>query len=153
MKECPNCKAQVNADTKFCTNCGMPVDSVAPAAPQAPAQPAQTTTTVPQEMKVTVSNTPAQPNKEGLGTASMIIGIISIIFSLGTWLLFPLLITVPLILVGIILGIVNLVKGGKKFAGLILNGVAIVTSIIFAIVIWVLIAALGVLAFMDGPVR
>lgn len=62
---------------------------------------------------------------EGLGTASMIIGIIAILLSF----IFTLL-NLLLSLIGLILGIVNKAQGGKKFSGIVLNALAIVFSIL-----------------------
>ena len=75
---------------------------------------------------------------EGLGTASMVLGIISLvlclIINLGT---------LPLSVTGLILGIVNKAKKGKKISGIILNGIAIVLSII----IFFIMVALGFAIF------
>lgn len=62
---------------------------------------------------------------EGLGTASMVIGIISLVLTF-----FINLATLPLSITGLILGIVNKSKKGKKVSGIILNAVSIVLSII-----------------------
>jgi len=61
---------------------------------------------------------------EGLGTASMIIGIISIVLSFIITV-----ITLPLSITGLVLGIVNKAKGGKKISGIILNAISIFLSI------------------------
>lgn len=67
--------------------------------------------------------------KEKLGTISMIIGIISIVLSI-----FLNILILPLAIIGLVLGIINKVKKGKKFSGIILNTVAIVIPIIILIV-------------------
>lgn len=68
--------------------------------------------------------------KESLGTAAMIIGIISIVLSIFlSALIFPLALT------GLILGIVNKVKGGKKISGIILNTIAIFIITLLTILI------------------
>ncbi len=66
---------------------------------------------------------------EGLGVASMVIGIISLIL---TFILT--VITLPLSLTGLILGIVNKAKGGKKISGIILNAISIFLSIVLIFV-------------------
>ncbi|MBO6195655.1 MAG: zinc-ribbon domain-containing protein [Bacilli bacterium] len=75
---------------------------------------------------------------EGLGTASMVLGIIALvlcfIINIGT---------LPISLTGLILGIVNKAKKGKKISGIILNGIALVLSII----IFLIMIALGVAVF------
>ena len=69
------------------------------------------------------------PKSEGLGTASMVIGIISIVLTLIINIL-----TLPLSLTGLVLGIVNKAKGGKKVSGIVLNAISIVLSILILIV-------------------
>ena len=75
------------------------------------------------------NNMPVPPNstkiKEGLGTASLVIGIIALVLSF----IFSIFI-LPLAIVGLVLGIVNKVKHGKKFAGIILNAISIFTAFI-----------------------
>lgn len=76
--------------------------------------------------------------KEGLGTASLVIGIFAIIFSF----IFTLL-NLILSITGLILGIVNKSKGGKKVAGIVLNAIAIFFSILMFFVY--LIVGVGIL--------
>ena len=73
-------------------------------------------------------------NKEGLATASLIIGIVSIVltFFLG-------LVVIPLIIIGVILGIVNVIIGGKKYACIILNSIAFIFNIIWSFVLMFLL--------------
>lgn len=125
MKECPNCKAKVDQNSKFCTNCGTSLNEVEKK----------------EEVKVeaTAQSTNNAPKGEGLGTASMILGIISLVLSFVTWLVFPIILLVLTILVGLILGIVNLAQGGKKFAGLILNGISIVTGVASFVIVYVFV--------------
>lgn len=66
---------------------------------------------------------------EGLGIASMVIGIISIVLSFLITV-----ITLPLSITGLILGIVNKAKGGKKISGIVLNAISIFLSIILIFV-------------------
>ncbi len=76
--------------------------------------------------------------KEGLGTASLVIGIFAIIFSF----IFTLL-NLILSITGLILGIVNKSKGGKKVSGIVLNAIAIFLSIVMFFVY--LIVGVGIL--------
>lgn len=112
MKYCPKCGEENNNEAKFCKSCGKSLDEVINQA----------------------NNNQINNNKESLGTASIVLGIIALIFALFCFTLFPIFLTIPLSLVGLILGIVNKVKKGKKFAGIILNGVAIFVSILFFII-------------------
>ena len=69
-------------------------------------------------------------NKEGLATTSLIIGIISIVLSF-----FLGVIVIPIIIIGVVIGIVNVVTGGKKYAGIILNSIAFIFNIIWSFVL------------------
>ena len=66
-------------------------------------------------------------NKESLATWSLLLGIIGLILSffLGFLIL-------PLIIIGIVLGIVNVTTGGKKFAGIIVNSIAFIINLIWS---------------------
>ena len=110
MKFCNNCGEKLKSGELYCSNCGKSVEN-----------------------EIVVEN-----KKEGLGTASMIIGIISLILvfiiSLGV---------LPLALVGLILGIVNKTQKGKKVSGIILNTIAMILSfIVFIILIIILMVKL-----------
>lgn len=82
---------------------------------------------------------------EGLGIASLVIGIISLILTLVLTLL-----TLPLSLTGLILGIVNKAKGGRKISGIILNAISIFMSfVLFFIYLFVGIGIMG--AILSDP--
>ena len=105
MKYCPKCGTENNAEAKFCKSCGSSFEG---------------------ESNVSTTNTVNNvPQNEGLGTASMVIGIIALVLSFTCFVIFPLAIVIPLALTGLILGIVNKAKKGKKFSGIILNAVAL----------------------------
>lgn len=108
MIYCSRCGNKNEQNTKYCSKCGNRLEI--------------------NEIQENI-NVPIQ-KKEGLATASLIIGIISLVFSfvLNIFIL-------PLAIIGLILGIVNKIKKGKKFAGIILNAVAIIVSIIMIIII------------------
>ena len=72
-------------------------------------------------------------NNESLGTASMVIGIISLILTF----IFSVM-TLPLSITGLILGIINKAKKGKKISGIILNGISIVLSFVIIFILIVL---------------
>ena len=87
-----------------------------------------------------------QKRKEGLGTASLIIGIIALVFSFILNILI-----LPLAIIGLILGIVNKVKHGKKISGIILNSVSIVVSIIVFIIL-VVVLSYAVFDYVDSTI-
>ena len=108
MKNCKYCGKEIDKTDDYCPKCGK------------------------NQLEKIVNNN--KINKEGLGTASMVIGIISLIFSF--------LISVfifPLALVGLILGIVNKAQNGKKVSGIILNGIAMIVSVLVFIALIVLL--------------
>ena len=108
MKYCSRCGKQNESNSLFCISCGERF-----------------------EVDVTGTNTDENKNTEGLGTASMIIGIIALVLSFTCIFILPVIIIFPLALVGFILGIVNKAKKGKKISGIILNGIALLISIVF----------------------
>ncbi len=116
MKYCPKCGSENKEEVKFCSKCGASFEKE-----------------VENEVK---SN---KPTKEGLGTASLVIGIIALVFSFTCIFFLPIFIILPLALVGLILGIVNKAKKGKKFAGIILNAFALVISIITCIMFFAIL--------------
>ena len=99
MRFCENCGKELKEGDIYCPKCGKN-----------------------QSNSVTNNN---KTNKEGLGTASMALGIISLIFAFIINLF-----VLPLALVGLILGIVNKAQNGKKISGIILNGIAMIVSVI-----------------------
>lgn len=108
MKYCKYCGKEIDKTDEYCSKCGK------------------------SQLDQVVSNN--KINKEGLGTASMVIGIISLIFSF--------LISVfifPLALIGLILGIVNKAQNGKKVSGIVLNGIAMIVSVLVFIALIVLL--------------
>lgn len=71
--------------------------------------------------------------QDGMGTASLVIGVISVVASL-----FCNVLIIPVAILGLVFGIICKTKGGKKTAGIILNICGIVIPIallIFAIVV------------------
>ena len=125
MKECPNCKTKVDNNNKFCTNCGSSLE-------------------VKQEVQVAAQQPATEETKgKGVATASLILGIISLILSFVTWLFFPALILFITIPVGIILGIIGLLQGSKKWGGIILNGISIIVGVASAVIVVFFASLLG----------
>ena len=110
---CPKCGKQNEENVKYCSKCGASLT----------------------EEKKEIKN---QKGNEGLGVASLVIGIISILFALtlNIWTIF-----IPVI--GLILGIVNKATGHKKFSGIVLNIISIVLSIIMFFV-WTIILGVAI---------
>ena len=115
---CPKCGETNSENVKFCSKCGASL------------------TEEKKEIK----------NKEGLGKASLVIGIISLILSLTCIILLPIIISLPLSILGLVLGIVNVCKKGKKFVGIILNVLAMLNSLILGLFISPIILSLGIFA-------
>ena len=109
MKYCENCGTKLDKNDSHCPKCDKKED----------------TPVVKEDKK--------EHKNEGLGTASMIIGIISVVLSLIINVL-----VIPLALSGLIIGIVHKAKNGKRISGIILNGVAILLSIIILLIIFAL---------------
>ena len=116
MKYCEECGQKLSKNEKFCPQCGKKQSEEAVVVNK----------TVKKEEEKKVKS-----SADGLGTASMVIGIISLIFSfIFTIFLFP------IYLVGLILGIVSKAKHGKRISGIVLNSLAMVISIIMFFV-WI----------------
>lgn len=149
MKKCPSCNAQVDEKNKFCINCGAPLTEVKKEEVREEPKKEEVKVEEPkkEEIKVEVTKTPS--SGEGFGTASLILGIISLVLSFTTWLFIPIFLVVITIVVGLILGIINLAKGGKKFAGLILNGISIVTGIASFVIFYIFVISLGLFSAFD----
>lgn len=141
MKYCSNCGAEVNENAAVCVKCGFALK--------------------PNEVSYT-SNAQQQSSNASmiLGILAVIFGAIAFILTiavqsyltttyqgriqrlandfestrLGLMILF---VTVPGILsiIGFILGLTNKVKGGAKTAGIVLNAIALILSIIMVLII------------------
>ena len=123
MNFCSKCGAENNEGVKFCSKCGNSL-----------------TNEIKEEGK----------KKEKMATASMVIGIIALVLSVTCVVFVPIFLSIPLAIVGLVLGIVNLCKKGKRFSGIILNSASILISIIMAFVVFpILIAAVGIGAFTE----
>lgn len=104
---CNKCGNKIEGNEKFCKVCGNNLNN-----------------------NYQPQNNNTEKQKNGLAIASLVIGIVSIVLSLLiNVFIFPLAIT------GLILGIVNKNKCGQKTAGIILNSISMVISIIVLICI------------------
>ena len=110
---CPKCGTENEQGSKFCSKCGAAM--------------------------VEGKKEEKKKSGEGLGTASLVLGIISLVLSFTCIIFFPIFLVIPLALVGLILGIVNKAKKGKKFAGIILNSFAIVISTILCFIFFAIV--------------
>ena len=116
MEICSKCGKKLKKGELFCSECGTKVKN------------SDINT------KKVNNNKSTKKNKEGLLTASLVIGIIAIIFSAVLNVLI-----VPVAILGLIFGIVGKSsKGkGKKIAGIILNSFALFIAVIVFVVIMV----------------
>ena len=128
MSFCNGCGTQLEANAAFCSKCGKTSGASVPnnanAAP--PQQPYP-----PYGYNPHGYYPPVQQPGHGLAVGSMVLGIVSLIFS---W--FPYLI--PLSIVGTVLAVVAMKqgnKGGMAIAGLICSLIALIISAIVLIVI------------------
>ncbi len=124
---CVKCGKEVKDGTKFCTNCGTEIE-----AKKEKKEEKDEKLTYSQNKSIETTSNPnpteAKPAEAGDGkaTASLVLGIISIVFACGIGFITS--------IVGLILGIASK-KSGKKTAGIILNSIALGLSIIVPILI------------------
>ena len=111
--ECSKCGKKLKKGDLFCNGCGAKV-------------------------KKTNSKENNTKKKEGLITASIVIGIIAILFSVVLNILI-----LPLAILGLIFGIVGKSTKGKKIAGIVTNSIAIVVGIIMFSLLIVLLASIA----------
>ena len=132
---CKYCGQKLNEGDEFCTNCGAKKDLNPGVQPNV-------NNTQPNMNNNVVNNNPnnmQNPNKtSATAIVSLVLGILSIFLCF-----FINLFTLPLSITGIVLGIITKEKGGMKIAGIILN----ILSIIISIVILVFMGALFMTAW------
>ena len=104
---CKTCGKELKKDAKFCTECGTKVDVVTKTTET------KTETKTASET-ITTTNVPISNSK---GTASLVLGIISLVLCPPLFL--------ALSITGLILGIAQQGKNGVKTAGIVINAVAI----------------------------
>ena len=118
---CKVCGKELKKGAKFCTECGTKVTEVV-------------NTTEKIEPEVTVTTTTYTPVNKGKAVASLVIGIIS--FFMGSLFL-------PLPIIGLALGLSQKEKCGEKTAGIIINAIMLVISIIS----WIFVIVFLVVAY------
>ena len=121
---CKNCGNPLKENQNFCSACGTKVEEEPAAIEQTPVVD-QNPQPIEQVQSTTETTAPVNtPVSEGLGTASLVLGIISLIltFVISFFIL-------PVAIIGLVLGIINKRKKGKKIAGIILNAIAIVINV------------------------
>ena len=127
---CPNCGTQVNQGAKFCPNCGngfgnnvmqsvQPVNNVAPVGDN-------------QHQFNQVNQIPNNQIKDNKGLISCIIGILSL---LGNFIL--LFLGIGLAVIGLVLGVSCKQKDGKRTAGIILNILSIIISVVMFVLTFI----------------
>ena len=149
MKYCNNCGKQIEDGMDFCNECS---NSFASDSNENNLDLLKEDNVIQnnEENNNTNNNQTSEINssnnkKEGLATASLIIGIISLILSF----VFNIFI-LPIAIIGLVLGIVNKVKKGRKKAGIILNIIAIVISLVIFIILSILFGAIKEEASKEG---
>ncbi len=112
---CPKCGKKVSEDDLFCKYCGSKIEKN-------------------EEVKAEViveNNNKSEENKNGLRTASIVLGILALVGNL--FIVFSFL-SVFLSVIGLILALCA-TKKGKNVAGIVLNSISIVLSILLIIMV------------------
>ncbi len=107
---CQNCGSILKDGANFCGHCGKEI--------------------IRNNYVSNVSNVQISNPTDGKATASLIIGILSVIFSF----IFNIL-ALPLPIIGLILGINSKGKGGSKTAGIVLNLISFVIIIVMFVIV------------------
>lgn len=148
-KFCETCGKQMEEEATFCPNCGAQTANAA----QTNQQNGQGEVPTAYDQGVPVYGQPVMPepqnNSVGLAVASMVCGIVSLVFSCCVpW------VTFILALVGVILGGISLSnkKGGKgmAIAGVVCSIVALVPAVIMVIAGTAVLAEFGLEGLMNG---
>ena len=148
---CPNCGAQNADNVTFCASCGASMGAQQPVVQQpvyqAPAQPQQPVYQQPVYQQP-VYQQPPVPGK-GMGIASMVVGIVSLVF-LCIWY-----IAIPCAIIGVILGGISASKAkqvgrknGTATAGIVCSCIALGLAILF--VVLVAVGAAELVAFANS---
>ena len=117
--KCNYCGADNKEGSKFCASCGAEIKETKKATKEAKV--VEEKVEEKPAVKETVKPNTTNQVKDGKSTASLVLGIISFI----VWCL-----TLPLSIVGLILGIASKERSGKRTAGIILNAIALGLSLI-----------------------
>ena len=144
MAFCKHCGSQIEDNAAFCGVCGQSQNAAEPQAPvyQAPVQPQQPVYVAPQA-PVNPYAQPVVPGK-GLGVASMVLGIVSLVL-FCVWYL-----AIPCAIIGAALGGVAQskakaagVKNGMAVAGITCSCIALGVAILFLLLIILGVASTG----------
>lgn len=118
---CPKCGALNDESSKYCQKCGEALEK------------SDLANINENQHAESYSNTEKESNK--LGIASLILGIISLLTSLGSFR-----ISILTGIVGLILGIKSKVKKGVNKAGIVLSSIGLVLTVLFIIVATLLLS-------------
>jgi hypothetical protein len=138
MDYCPSCGSAVSPGTTFCSQCGARVDNVPASAPAGGYYDPYAA--------------PAYRQSSGVATASLVLGIISVVMSLMSCI--PIVsyctcIAVPIMaLIGFIMGIVGLSNPagkGKATWGIILSIVAVIICVVLVVLYLLGVVGLSIL--------
>lgn len=147
MAFCKHCGSQIEDNAAFCGVCGQAQNAAEPQAPvyQAPVQPQQPVYVAPQA-PVNPYAQPVVPGK-GLGVASMVLGIVSLVL-FCIWYL-----AIPCAIIGAALGGVAQskakaagVKNGMAVAGITCSCIALGVAILFLLLGIIGLASIGAFA-------
>lgn len=147
MAFCKHCGNQIEDNAAFCGVCGQAQNAAEPQAPvyQAPVQPQQPVYVAPQA-PVNPYAQPVVPGK-GLGVASMVLGIVSLVL-FCVWYL-----AIPCAIIGAALGGVAQskakaagVKNGMAVAGITCSCIALGVAILFLLLGIIGLASIGAFA-------
>lgn len=119
--KCNYCGADNKEEAKFCASCGAELT--------ARNEEAEKEETKIERVEVKEKKEPVKMNttKDGKATASLVLGICSLII----WCL-----SLPLSLIGLILGIASKERSGKRTAGIVINTICLIISTLCAIAIF-----------------
>jgi hypothetical protein len=127
--KCNYCGADNKEEAKFCASCGAELKEKKKTTKK------EEKVEVKEEIKTEpVKVTPTDKVKDGKATASLVLGICSLLI----WCL-----TFPLSLIGFILGLASKERSGKRTAGIVLNAIGLFFSIICGIIMLMFGAAVN----------
>ncbi|MBP3706753.1 MAG: DUF4190 domain-containing protein [Clostridia bacterium] len=136
---CVNCGSENQEGTKFCIKCGAPIEQQQQVTAQPPIQPPVQQPMYQQPMY----QQPMVPGK-GLGIASMVLGILSLVL-FCVWY-----VAIPCGIIGLVLGAVGYnkarscnIKNGMATAGIVCSCIALGLAVLFVIIVAIGMAELN----------